>query len=87
MSESTEKTAVLIVSRSYSECGACGNETLPGKKRHDRVSGYGGGEPGCGARFTAITADASRIDDYHRAELARMRPDLPIVEPHEAYRH
>lgn len=82
--DNTEPTATIIVSRSYSKCGACGNETLPDAKRHDRVSGYSGGQPGCGARFTAITADANRLDEYHRATLAEMRPDLPIVEPHEA---
>lgn len=84
--QTPEPTATLIVARSYSKCSACGHETLPSEKRHARVSGFGGGQPGCGARFTAITADASRLDDYHRAELARMRPDLPLVEPHEAHR-
>lgn len=81
-----DNTATLIVSRSYTVCSACRNETLPRKERHDRVSGFGGGQPGCGALFTAITADGNRLSDYDRAVLADMRPDLPIVEPAEARR-
>lgn len=81
-----ETTATLIVARSYSKCSACGEQTLPDGERHGRVSGYGGGQPGCGAHFTAITADTSRLDGHHRAVLAEMHPDLPIVEPYEAYR-
>lgn len=80
-----EPTATLIVSGWYSECGACGTQTLPGDERHERVSGYSGGRAGCGARFIAITTDANRLDDDLRAALDEMRPDLPIVEPHEAH--
>jgi hypothetical protein len=72
-------TATLVVSRSYSACAACGSQVLPGAITHDRISGYGGGDPGCGATFTAITSDYS-MDAYTRATLADMRPDLPIVE-------
>jgi hypothetical protein len=80
MTSSTPKTATLIVSRSYSKCSACGNEVLPDEVAHYVTSGWQGRKPGCGATFTAITSDNTRLDDLHRAMLASMRPDLPIVE-------
>lgn len=77
----------LVVSRSYSSCAACRQQTLPSATIHDIISGWGGGDPGCGARFTAITSDygsADGMDAYMRAILAEMRPDLPIVEYDDA---
>lgn len=73
------KTAVLIVSRSYSKCSNCGKETSPDEPSHTQVTGYTSGVA-CGATFTAITSDTIRLDDRWRATLAGMRPDLPIVE-------
>ena len=73
------------MSRSYSQCGNCRAQTLPTAKTHDAISGYGPARPGCGARFTAISADHSWGDDHaRRAILATMRPDLPIIDITEA---
>lgn len=77
MSE-TETTATLIVSRSYSTCGTCRRQTLPDAETHDTVSGYGGGQPGCGARFTAVTSD--QADEYSKRQCTALRPDLPVVD-------
>lgn len=73
-----EPTATLIISRSYSQCGGCGQQTLPRTEYHDRVSGYTSGQPGCGARFVAVTSD--QVGSRGRAWCAQMRPDLPWVD-------
>jgi hypothetical protein len=78
MTEST--TATLIVMRSSSKCGACGNSADPDETRHYRAPGWGIRETGCGAQFTAITTDAATLDGRWRGALGAMRPDLPIVE-------
>lgn len=83
----TEKTheAILIISRSNSTCGGCGDETLPREETHHTVSGYGPKRPGCGARFIAMTTDLVNLDDDLRQRMKDIRPDLPIVDTWAAW--
>lgn len=71
-----EQTATLLVDRTSSACGGCGQPTLPSALTHANVSGYdpkpGGG---CGARFVAIRSVNRAVTEGH---LRSMRPDLPV---------
>lgn len=71
-----EQTATLLVDRTSSTCGGCGQPTLPSALTHANVSGYdpkpGGG---CGARFVAIHSANRAVTEEH---LRSMRPDLPV---------
>ena len=81
--EDEPTTATLIVSRSYSAystCARCGDHALPDSRHPRPRQRLWRREPGCGARFTAITSDGNRLGAHTRAILADMRPDLPIVE-------
>ncbi len=73
-------TATLIVMRSSSKCAECGLGADPDETHHNTAPGNYYRQTPCGAKFTAITTDAVRLDDRWRAALASMRPDLPIVE-------
>ncbi|MEV7389612.1 hypothetical protein [Streptomyces sp. NPDC091215] len=68
-------TATLIIDLMSSRCSNCGKNTLPAATHHTRVSGYGGGRPGCGAEFVDTAPGHVGISDE---VLHRMRPDLPI---------
>lgn len=74
----TAETATLIIGRSNSRCGNCGDDVLPQSTHHVDVSGWtpGPGE-GCGARFVAMRSDSWGVT---AADLKSIRPDLP-VEP------
>ncbi|MEW2164361.1 hypothetical protein AB0912_15415 [Streptomyces sp. NPDC007084] len=75
--EGAQQTATLLVDRTSSSCGACGQPTLPRALAHVDVSGYApkrGG--GCGATFTAIrSVNRGVVED----DLRSLRPDLPIA--------
>lgn len=73
----TELTATLVIGRSYSRCGHCGENTLPQDTHHVDICGWtpepGGG---CGARYVAMRSDYGGTGE----ELRAMRPDLPIED-------
>lgn len=79
--DAQEQTATLLVSGSYTVCSNCQQQTLPyvgemyPRTHHDHVSGYGGGGPGCGARFVAVMP-AGPLDSVGD----QFRPDLPHGE-------
>lgn len=79
MTQPTNTTA-LIVAQAYSKCSACGGYALPDETTHDTNVRLGPAKPGCGAQFTAITTDQDGPEEFLRAMLASMRPDLPIVQ-------
>lgn len=66
----------LLVGSTSSSCNNCSRNVLPDSEVHDIVAGYGGGEPGCGIRFTHVT------NEYvGQAEVVReMRPDLELIK-------
>lgn len=71
----------LFIDLSNSSCGNCGKQTLPDGNTHDKVSGYGGGQPGCGVEWRYVSSNyvGPRID----LAVKRNRPDLewwPITE-------
>jgi hypothetical protein len=78
-------TATLIVMRSSSKCAQCGLDADPDEIHHVAAPGDYYRRKGCGAKFTAITTDAVRLDDRWRAALASMRPDLTVVEYEQAW--
>lgn len=54
--------ATVVIGHSSSHCNACGKETLPpcsewNDGTHDRISGYGPDQPGCGVRWTHVAAE------------------------------
>lgn len=78
-------TATLIVMRSSSKCAQCGLDANPDEIHHVAAPADYYRRNGCGAKFTAITTDAVRLDDFWRAILTDMRPDLPVVEYEKAW--
>lgn len=71
-----EDIAVLIVSRSSSECSHCGGNASPHEHYHDMQTMKG---EGCGARFVAIGATYV-FPDGTNPEVTSLRPDLPFVD-------
>lgn len=65
----------IIVGGWSSSCNNCGKDVLPDSKTHDKIAGYGGGDPGCGVEFTHIT------NEYHgHSKIAGdMRSDLELI--------
>lgn len=61
-----------------SKCGNCGKQVLPHEKNHEKVSGYGPEEPGCGTRFTHITSEYVGVPGIDKI-VAEMRPDLTLI--------
>jgi hypothetical protein len=75
-----ESPATLLVNPSDSRCGTCGRPALPREATHKTAPGYGGPEPGCGARWTHLSSDYGGGDGLHEAARA-LRPDLTWVSP------
>jgi len=67
--------ATIIVGGWSSSCNNCGKEVLPDSETHEKESGYSGGGPGCGIRFTHIT---NEYQGHHKIA-HEMRPDLELI--------
>lgn len=76
---------VLIINLSSSKCATCGKEAFPDTVTHDKVAGYGGGQPGCGCKWTHVTTDY--VDSSGRVEAATRakRPDLVYIPVENRY--
>lgn len=79
---SEKPVVVLFVGSSSSTCGACGLSCLPREEAHETPCGYDF-HPGCGAVYTHITS--TYLGEESIAATKRLRPDLPYVDPFEAY--
>lgn len=62
-----------------------GKEAFPDTVTHDKVAGYGGGQPGCGCKWTHVTTDY--VDSSGRVEAATRakRPDLVYIPVENRY--
>jgi hypothetical protein len=70
---------VLFIDRSTSQCGACRQQTLPRGNFHKKISGYGGGGPGCGAEWNYVSSNCIGSSEWDE-QIAAMRPDLQWVD-------
>lgn len=70
--------ALLIINRSDSECGACGQPATWSEDAHITRLGYNPGE-GCGAVWDAVSSNYFGMDEA----VQRCRPDLPFISPVE----
>ena len=52
-----------------SSCNNCGKQTV-NNVEHDVISGYGGGEPGCGIVFTHIICEYGPVHHAHARKYA-----------------
>lgn len=68
--------STLIIGGWSSSCANCGKEVLPSHETHDVTSGYSGGDPACGIRFTHVYAEYGPM---HEAAARGMRPDLEFI--------
>lgn len=67
----------LFIETWYSVCGNCGEQTLPEPETHEKISGYGGGKPGCGIRWKYVSTHYAQID---KSIVTNIRPDLEYWE-------
>jgi hypothetical protein len=52
----------LVVNRSDSRCGACGEGANPNERTHSRILNWGDKGPGCGAVWTHVTSDYTNME-------------------------
>jgi hypothetical protein len=65
----------VIVGGWESTCNNCGKQTV-NFEVHDKVSGYGGGEEGCGVEFKFVSAS---YGEAHREGAQEKNPSLTYV--------
>lgn len=80
--EDAPEGAVIIIGSSSSRCSACGRDAFPEEISHDAVSGYARTK-GCGVRFTHVSGSGPHLME----SAAKMRPDLPLVQPDDLHRY
>lgn len=71
--------ATVVVGSWSSACNNCGQATV-NFEEHDEVSGYGPKRPGCGIKFTHITAE---YGEMHEQVAREMAPDLTYIDIRE----
>ncbi|MGW6605471.1 hypothetical protein [Streptomyces sp. NPDC055036] len=79
-----ELTATLWIDSHTSVCGNCKQGAFMDDSHHTRIAGgwefRKNGKPGCGAEFVRVAS--SRLE-YSPEDLRRIRPGLPVREPHQ----
>lgn len=71
-----DNKVILIINRSDSKCGNCGQGANPREIAHDTIIEYSPntGRPGCKAKFTHVESHYVGLDMKTRC--LEMRPDL-----------
>lgn len=66
----------ILIDRSSSECGGCGDPCLPSEKSHDTLAGYSAkpGDKGCGVVWEYVSSNY--LDDSLHNAARRIKPDL-----------
>jgi hypothetical protein len=76
---------ILFVNRSESRCGSCNGGADPHEESHKTLLGWfavNDALEGCGERYTAVSSDYWGME----ADLAALRPDLPLIDAHDIWR-